>query len=503
MRKSKNIHHQDQKLITTLASGMIWVVMGMLIARILGYGIRAIIAQAYGVEKYGYINTALSLMMVLSMLSLAGLNTGLARQISYYRAKLDIESLRGQVFSAYKISVYLGTLAGFLLFFSADYLAVTIFRSPELAQIIKIFAIGIPLFNILEINCAVLKGLREILKFTLYHDVIRFLMILIIIVLLMVLESSFSIVVIAYPLTYLVIDIWILNNLKRYRELFKFGNVFYTVSDKQIISFSVPILFSGMFWFLMARTDTIIIGILLDQTKVGIYNAAVPVGQILMLVREAFSPIILPLFTGLFAEGKFDKLSVLYTISSKWMTMLVLPLFISMLVLPHFYISLIFGAEFITAVPVLRIIIFGYVFHVVMGPLSNILIIAGHTKKTMLNSLAALLVSITLNLILIPKFGLEGAAISAVMAFVIFNILCFIHVYRQIEIKPVRLLYFKFIIAAVLPIPILYISPPFDSIFLSIILYFLCYVVLLIVFRSMKKEDLVVLEAIKRRVSGK
>jgi O-antigen/teichoic acid export membrane protein len=318
----------------------------------------------------------------------------------------------------------------------------------------------------------------------------------------MVLETSFTIVIIAYPMTYLLIDIWMLIDLKRYRELFKIGKVFYSVSDKQIIAFSVPILLSGMFWFLMARTDTIIIGILLDQTKVGIYNAAVPIGQLLMLAREAFSPIILPLFTELFASEKFDKLSVLYTISSKWMTMLVLPVFISMFVLPDFYINLIFGAKFMAAVPVLKIVIIGYVFHVVMGPLSNLLIISGYTKKAMLNSLAALFVSITLNLILIPKLGLTGAAISAVLAFATFNILCFLHVYSQIKVKPFRLLYIKFIIAATLPIPILYMSMPFDSMFLSILIYFICYVIFLIVFRSVKKEDKVVLDAIKNRVSG-
>ena len=183
--------------------------------------------------------------------------------------------------------------------------------------------------------------------------------------------------------------------------------------------------------------------------------------------------------------------------------MLVLPLFISMLVFPNFYINLIFGAEFVTAIPVLRTIIIGYVFHVIMGPLSNILIIAGHTKKAMLNSLVALVVSITLNLILIPRLSLLGAAISVVFAFITFNLLCFIHVYRQIKIKPFRLLYFKFIVSAILPVAFIYKLVPFENMFFSIILYFLSYVVLVILFRSVKKEDMVVIDAIKRRVRRK
>jgi len=493
----------NKKLITSLAGGMLWVVIGMLVARILGYGIRAVIAHAYGVELYGYINTGLSLMMIFAMIGIVGLNTGVSRQISFYRAKSDLKKVHLQIFSAYKISILISVIFALILFITSKFIAENIFKTPELTIVLRIFSFGIPLYNILEVNTSIFKGLKQIFYFTLYHDILRFFIILAIIAFSSLIEKSFTIVILAYPISYVIIDIITFFILMKKTGLIIWDKIRFNLSDQEILMLSVPLMLGGIFWVLLPRTDTIIIGILLDQESVGLYNAAVPIGQLILLVRQALSPIVLPLFTELFAKDDKDSLSLMYYISAKWSVMLAIPIFISMVILPQFYISLIFSEIFLASVPILRIIIIGYFLHTVVGPTSNLLVILGDTKKTMINSIIAFICSIGFNLILIPKYKLIGAGISSVISFNIFNILCFIQVYQKIRIQPFRLLHIKFAIAGLIPVPILFYLDVTKSHLLSIAAYFIAYILLLILFRAIKNEDLLIINVIKNRFKRK
>ena len=489
----------NKKLITSLAGGMLWVILGMLAARVLGYAIRAVIANVYGVEQYGFINTGLSLMMIFAMISIVGLNTGISRQISYYRAKSDLKKVYKQIFSAYKITILISTILGIILFITSKFIANTVFKTPELTIVLKIFAFGIPLYNVLEINTSIFKGLKQIFKFTLFHDLLRFLFLFIFIMLASFIEKSFVIVILAYPLSFALIDIISFIILNRKTGLIVWDRLGLSLSDKELLMLSVPLMLGGIFWLLLPRTDTIIIGVLLDQASVGLYNAAVPIGQLILLIRQALSPIVLPLFTELFAKDDKDSLSLMYYISVKWTAMLSIPLFVSMMILPQFYISMIFSREFLASIPILRIIIVGYFLHTLVGPTSNLLVILGDTKKTMINSIIAFICSVGFNLILIPKYKLIGAGISSVISFNIFNILCFLQVYQKIRIQPFRLIHLKFAIAGIIPIPILYFINITKSHLIAILLYFIAYILFLILTRAIKNEDKIVINVIKNR----
>ena len=489
----------NKKLITSLAGGMLWVIVGMLIARILGYGIRAVIAHAYGVELYGFINTGLSLMMIFAMVGIVGLNTGVSRQISFYRAKFDLEKVHVQIFSAYKITFFTSVIFALVLYITSEFIAENVFKTPELTIVLKIFSFGIPLYNILEVNTSIFKGLKQIFYFTFYHDILRFFIILVVIAFSSLIEKSFTIVILAYPISYVIIDLITLFILMKKTGLIIWDKLRFSLSDKEILMLSMPLMLGGIFWLLLPRTDTIIIGVLLDQASVGLYNAAVPIGQLILLIRQALSPIVLPLFTELFARNDKESLSLMYYISVKWTSMLAIPLFVSMMILPQFYISLIFSKSFLASIPVLRIIIIGYFLHTVVGPTSNLLVILGDTKKTMINSIIAFICSIGFNLILIPKYKLIGAGISSVISFNIFNILCFIQVYQKIKIQPFRLLHIKFVVAGLIPLPILYYLSITSSHLISISAYFISYILLLIFLRAIKNEDLIVFNVIKSR----
>lgn len=499
MPESKFIH-EKASLVKTLASGAIWVTTGMFLARIIGYAIRAVFAQLYGVERYGFINTALSMIMIFSMIALAGLNTGLPRQVSFYRAKRKFEQTSIYIFSAYKISIISGVVFGFILYLNADFFADTLFRTPELEPLFKIFSLGVPLFVLLEINTSILKGLKRMFQFSLYHDILRFGFILVLVLVFGLAKSSFLLTSASYLISYLLIVIITLVILISNTDIIKFYRLRWTKFDRDLLFFSMPLLLSGIFWMLLSRTDTIIIGIFLDQHYVGLYNAAIPIGQMILMIRQAFSPIILPLLTELLSKNQKDDLSLMYYLSAKWTTILSIPIFISMLFMPQFFIRLIFGSNFIPAAPILQIVILGYFLHTIVGPTSNLLIILGKTKLAMQNSVMAFVFNIIMNIFLIPRYQLIGAAISSASTYLFYNVMCFIQVYRSIHVQPFRLLYLKFVLAGLLPIPILFFRTHIASDPIILIMYGTLYIVFLILLKAVKSEDKIIFSAIRQKV---
>ncbi|MEE4310898.1 MAG: flippase [candidate division KSB1 bacterium] len=500
---SKENIEASRSLIGKLASGALWVITGMFIARVFGYAIRAAIAHFYGVEMYGFINTAQSLMMIFAMLALAGLNTGLPRQISFYKAQKQDKKLKQYIASGLKLGIIFSIVMGSIYYLSSDYLSSRVFNTPELEIYFKIFSFTVPLYVLFELNTSVFKGLKQMSQFTLFHEILRFGFIFILLIGASICRRSFTLTSSAYPVSFFLIDIITFYIIIKHLKLGRMNSYRWTPIDKDLLSFSIPLLFSGIFWMLLARTDTILIGAYLNQKYVGLYNAAVPIGQLILMVRQAFSPIILPLFTELVSKKDRKNLLLMYYIVAKWTTILSLPIFISMLILPKFFIWIVFGRQFLPSASVLQIVIIGFFIHTIMGPTSNLIVILGKTRLAMINSMIAVIISVGLNIILIPRFQLTGAAISSVASYLTFNLLGFFQVYRLLKVQPFRPLHLKYLLASLLPVPILLNSPIINSDLIPLLLYSIAYIGLLIIFKSFKTEDKVVLEAIIGRIRGK
>ena len=490
---------KDEKLIKSLASGAFWVIIGMIIARILGYAVRSVIAHFFGLESYGMVNTALAMMTLISMISIAGLNTGLPRQISFYRVRTNFTNVRAMTNAAIKCGFIGGILGGVFLFLSSNFLAREYFKNENLAIILQIFSIGIPAFVLFEIHTSILKGYKKILQFAFYHDILRFVLILTFFLILGYSGKSIIYSGFCYSITYFLIILLIFFSFRKNINLSSIFNFKPNNTDLKLLRFSIPLMLSGIFWLIIPRLETVLIGGYLDQEAVGIYSAAIPVAQLILVIRQAFSPIILPLFTELLSAQKISELNLLYYISAKWTTLFAIPVFASMLLLPDFFINLIFGDQFLVAAPLLQIILIGYLIHTIIGPTSLLLIIAGKTKLVMINSITASIITVVLNIILLPVLGLIGTALISAFTYFIYNLLHFIQVYKLLKIQPFRPLHIKFMIAGILPLPLLiqnwFPIHPLIAMFCYTVLYFL----ILFLLKSFKSEDMVLINAFKKR----
>ena len=174
---------------------------------------------------------------------------------------------------------------------------------------------------------------------------------------------------------------------------------------------SVPLVLVEGFYLVLSNTDIVLLGQFVDPDKVGIYFAATRIANLMSFIYFAFAAPAAPKFAELHASGKHVELQKLLrgVVHSVFWPTLVAAL--GLLLFGGFALSF-FGPEFRAGAPVLWILMIGFLAHAAFGPTEHVLNMTGHQKATAWAYGAAALCNIALNIILIPQFGLEGAAVA-------------------------------------------------------------------------------------------
>lgn len=97
----------------------------------------------------------------------------------------------------------------------------------------------------------------------------------------------------------------------------------------------------------------------------------------------------------------------------------------------------IFGPDFVAASAALRILALGQLVNLATGSVGTILIMTGHQRISLLNSVAGAVMVVILGLILIPRYGATGAAAAASITMAIRNISATYLVWRFVGVNVV------------------------------------------------------------------
>ena len=174
---------------------------------------------------------------------------------------------------------------------------------------------------------------------------------------------------------------------------------------------SVPLVLVEGFYLVLSNTDIVLLGQFVDPDKVGIYFAATRIANLMSFIYFAFAAPAAPKFAELHASGKTAELQKLMrgvVHSVFWPTLAAA----GMLILFGGFALGFFGPEFHAGAPVLWILTVGFLARAAFGPTEHVLNMTGHQKATAWAYGGAALCNVVLNIMLIPMFGLEGAAIA-------------------------------------------------------------------------------------------
>lgn len=190
-------------------------------------------------------------------------------------------------------------------------------------------------------------------------------------------------------------------------------------SIKYLIIQGWPLLITNISVLVFMRMDQIMLFYIKGESYVGIYSSTIWLMEKLLF----FIPIILiPFFPYLAKQYNKDKNQYFYAVNLgfKTMSLFVVPIVIYTMFFGDQIMTFIFGSAYTESGSVLRILIISLIF-IYWGALNQkILVMTGYLKLDLFFAATSAVLNVILNLILIPDYGVIGAAISTVIAHSLF-----------------------------------------------------------------------------------
>jgi len=510
MEKPYQLAQDLEKSIKTIAKGAGIIFVGLIAGHLFGTINQILLGRFLGVKNYGYFNLAMSIIIIAKALSVFGLSAGISRFIPFFLEKGQIKSARNTIRFGLKFALFTSICLAIIIYIFSGKITDNFFHEKTLDPVLKFFIIGLPLIVISGILEAVIRALKALKsKVTIYDIGMKMVRISIFIPFILIGYELYG-AIIAY-LSAMIFTI-ITSIIIIRKALFPFYPRYEKASiGKKLLSFSWPLGLTGMTFIFISKTDVILLGHYLTSKDIGIYMPALVIAQLLTFVSTSFEYIFLPVISELFAkESKKELLSVFKSVS-KWMLTIITPILLYILLFPKEIISLLYGTEYSKGYPALVILAFGVSIGAATSLAGNILVGGGYTKMNLVSEILAAVTNVSLNIILIPIYGIIGAAIGTAGSYFIRSLSFLTLTYRTTKMHPFNKDYIKILLAAIGVIGINYIIKVYvfsnlNWLILMIILGFFllfAYAGLLLPTHFLDENDKIVLEAIEKKTGFK
>ncbi len=383
-----------------------WMFAGQIFALLTSFFIGAWVARYLGPEKYGVINYVVAFVGLFSFLAPLGVDNILSRELVRYPFKRD--QLLG---TSFRLKIIGGGLA-FLAAVTAAFLSKA---DPLIRLLVVLYAIIFILQSLNVISTffqAEVAAKNSVRAQVTANFITSFLKILLII-------SGGGVVglVIIYVLDVLWQGLGYLAAY-RHRGLSIRAWRYDRVLAREIWRSSWPLMLASAAAFIYIRIDQVIVGQLLGNAAVGIYAAAVRVTEVIYFVPGIISASLFPAIVNAKKSGEDlyrSRLKNFYIFILAISLVLVWPIFLG----AGFIIRFIFGASYQAAIPVLQIYAWSSVGLFLAWAMGQYLLVENKIKIIFFGNLATVIVNVLLNLWLIPRLGLSGAALATLVSYFI------------------------------------------------------------------------------------
>jgi O-antigen/teichoic acid export membrane protein len=204
---------------------------------------------------------------------------------------------------------------------------------------------------------------------------------------------------------------------------------------RQVVRYSLPrTVMSGLeqavIWL-----DVVLVGILLGSTQAGIYGSAARFVSAGVVVFTAVRIVVAPRFSALLAGGRRRELGELYGVTGRWILLFGAPIYITFAVFAPTVLGWL-GPGFASGARSMVILCLGSISILAAGNVQSLLLMSGHVIWGVLNKVVVVAVNVALNLVLIPRLGITGAAAAWAASMVLDNALAALQVHRALGIGP-------------------------------------------------------------------
>lgn len=417
---------------------------------------RTVSARFLTADTYGALALGLSIVTALASIVLLGLDQGLGR---YLPRNERMDDQRRLLLAAFTTSIPVAFLAAGTLVLFGPTIANVFSDDVLTGRIFRLLGFALPFIVIMKLCIGGIQGLEHSFPKTLVQDFTIPVTRLGFLALVIYFGSNAIGITTAFVLSFFVGAVAGGYFLLRYSPISRLSEVQLkglNTQRRRLLSFSIPLTIMGLMSIVFSNIDTLMVGYFSTTANVGIYDVSYLLSNFLVVILGSFLFLFMPIFSKLHSEGREDKMDDVYTLVTKWVLIITLPLLLVFVAFPETVIGITFGEKYVPGSLVLVVLSFGFFSNVMTGPNGNALIALGETRFIMLVNAFVAIVNFGLNLILIPRFSILGAAVATAVSYTLLNSLSSLELFSETGIHPVSLSAVKLIVGSVLALVVTY-----------------------------------------------
>ena len=393
---------------------------GGLFGRALSYAFNLYAAKAIGLQGFGLFTLALTILRYVSIGTEGGQSSAVVHYVSIYRARNEPARVKGTILLSLRVVAGLSLLVALALVLASDLLATSVFHRPELAMPLIYVAISIPFSAVSTVLLRATVGLQTMKFQVLTQDIFRPTIALVLLGSFLFYDFRLQALILAYVLAAIAEAVIAYLFFARAFQHIIFSPLFPSqearrvqpiFSRKAMQAFSLPLFTSRLFGRLLKQADHLILSFFVPMRELGLYSILHKTAFALIEIPSSLMEVLGPLVSRSSSEGDLSKLERQIQVASKWIFALCFPVILFILLHPAAVLRVL-GEQFVAGTTSFVILCLGAFFAFSSGPTAMALTMSGNTTVTMVNTIGLGLTSLVLYAILIPQFGVQGAAIS-------------------------------------------------------------------------------------------
>ncbi|SFK65485.1 Membrane protein involved in the export of O-antigen and teichoic acid [Halogranum rubrum] len=422
----------DDNAAQTIFSGAAIVVIGLLISAVVGFGIRLVVARSLSTTDYGQFALGRSLLLSLGIFTVMGLHDGLGR---YLPRTSSANEERGYIVSAVTMALGVSLTVATVGIIFANQIAMLL-NQPDAATMLRVFLIGLPGLAAVRLAMGGMQGNERAFPRIFMEQITLPLSQLGLAALTIWLGVEAWLIGLGVSAGYLIAGAFGLGWLL-YRTNLADRAIVPELKYRTLLAFSLPLVLSGMMFQVLTRMDIFLLSYFTgDSGLVGTYDVVYPLATQLTLLLTAAGFLTMPVLSRLDNEGDHRTMRETYSLITKWILLVTLPVAGVFIAFPDTIIRYTFGAKYLSGAVALQILALGFVTHTIVGPNGNVLKALGKPRLLLVCTVVTAAINTVLNVLLIPRYQLIGAALATTLSYGVFNFTVSGMLYREARLLP-------------------------------------------------------------------
>jgi O-antigen/teichoic acid export membrane protein len=421
--------------------------VGALVNGLLQFAMVVVVTRALTRSASGAFFEAVALFLILSNTAELGADTGLTRMIPRYRVDGRVADIRRSLSVGLVPSFAGGVLLAAVSYILAGPLA-EVFTNHRhgsagaVATYIRVLAVFVPLSSAYTVAIAATRGFGTMLPNALVDRIGKAaVQTLAVAVAVLAGGGSFAVAVAwgaPIGIGFAVALLWLGYLVRRVerRERATRPPTPLRQLAREFWVFTAPRGMTGVFQVTTLWVGTLMVGSLMDTAHASIYTASTRYLIAGSVVNMAIIQVIGPKLSELLASGARKRAMDVYQVATAWLMLMAWPMYLGLAVFAPLLLR-VFKPQYVAGTSSLEILAVTMLVATGIGPVDMVLLMGGRSFWNLFNVIIALTVNVSLSLLLIPHYGIAGAAVAWAGSIVVNNVAPLAEVRAFLKVHPV------------------------------------------------------------------